>query len=102
MAGLGNWLTAVWAHPDRLPDTQRNALVGLALTLDWATGKGFASVSKIADKSGCGDATVKRATSWARKRGLLIQTRRGRHVGRGASSRASEWRTCAPSHPSRK
>jgi hypothetical protein len=99
MAGLGNWLTAVCAHPDRLPDAQCRALVGLALCLDWTTGKGFASITTAAKRGGCGTRTVDRAVAWARKRDLLAQTRRGRHVGRGSSSRASEWQTRVPLQP---
>jgi hypothetical protein len=99
MARIGNWLTAVCDHPDSPPPGYRSALLGLALKLDWTTGEGFASIADAAAKAGCGTATVKRATAWAAERGLLARTHRGRHVGRGQHSRASEWQTLVPPQP---
>jgi hypothetical protein len=99
MARIGNWLTAVCDHPDSPPAAYRSALLGLALKLDWTTGEGFASIADAAAKAGCATATVKRATSWAAERGLLARTHRGRHVGRGRHSRASEWQTLVPPQP---
>jgi hypothetical protein len=97
MAGLGKWLVALREHPDRLDHAQHRALVSLAVRLDWKSGDGFASIAEVAVDADCGMATVKRAITWARERGLLVRTAQGRHVGRGSSGRASEYRTCVPS-----
>jgi hypothetical protein len=99
MAGLGMWLRAVRDHPDPLDHAQYRALACLALRLDWVTGKGFASLTEVAADARCGVSTVQRAVIWARKRGLLERTRQGRHIGRGSSSRASEYQTAAPAQP---
>ena len=99
MAGLGNWLTAIRDHPDPLPDAQYRALVGLALRLDWRTGAGFASVAEVAMDARCHRTTAQHAMAWACERGLLERVKRGRHVGRGSSGKASDWRTRVPPQP---
>jgi hypothetical protein len=98
MAGLGNWLKAVRDHPKRPSPMQCFALDRLALRLDWTTGEGFASTAEVAADAGCGERTVRRATAWARKHGLLVMNRRGHRLSDGAAS-ASEWRTCLDSQP---
>jgi hypothetical protein len=95
MAGLGEWEKAIRDHPDRLGNAPYRALVCLALRLDWVTGTGFASVPQIAADARCGTATVRRAITWARDRGLLDRLQRGgRH---GISVSASEYLTLVPS-----
>jgi hypothetical protein len=98
MARLGQWLVALREHSSgRLDHAQYRALVSLALRLDWKSGKGFASIAEVAADADCGPATVKRAITWARGRGLLERTARGHSVGRGSSARASEYLTSIPS-----
>jgi hypothetical protein len=94
---IERWLTAVRDHPDRPAALQRHALTMLALRLDWATGRGFASMRDIAADADASDHTVKRATSWARsdKVGLLLCTRRGHRLGNGTTV-ASEWQLTMP------
>lgn len=99
MAGLGNWLKAVRDHPDRLDHAQYRALACLALRLDWVTGEGFASIAEVAADADCGERTARRAITWACEHELLVRTAQGRHVGRGSSGRASEYRTCVPLQP---
>src|ERR1039457_213570 len=74
---IEGWLVAIRDHPQRPPAMQRYVLTVLALRLDWKTGAGFASTAQLAADADVTPPTVKRATSWARKAELLLQTRRG-------------------------
>jgi hypothetical protein len=94
---IERWLAAVRDHPQRPAALQCHALTMLALRLDWATGRGFASVRDIAADASASDHTVKRATRWARSdaAGLLVLTRRGHRRGDGTPV-ASEWQLTVP------
>jgi hypothetical protein len=87
---IERWLTAIRDHPDRPPAMQRHALSMLALRLNWKTGAGYISTSQLMTDADASKATVMRATTWARKQGLLTQTRRGHRLGNGQIV-ASEW-----------
>jgi hypothetical protein len=97
MARLGQWLVALREYSAGLDHAQHRALVSLALRLDWKTGEGYASIADLAADADCGPATVKRAITWARDRGLLERTARGHSIGRGSSAKASEYLTRIPS-----
>jgi hypothetical protein len=100
------WMTAVRDHPDRPPPDQCRVLDCLALRLDWGDGRdrkqvpghGFASVAQLAEDSGYGERTVRRATEWAREHDLLIRQARGHRRGDGTATN-SEWRLRRPSQP---
>jgi hypothetical protein len=92
---IEKWLVAVRDHPARPPAHQRYVLVCLALRMDWRTGRGFAALRQIAADSDASEPTVRRATSWARRAELLLQTRRGHRLGNGQVA-ASEWRLTQP------
>ena len=87
------WLKAVRDHPDRPPPVQRHVLTCLVLRLNWGTGSGYVSARQLAADAGCDERTVRRATRWARRAGLLVMTRRGHRI-RGGTATASEWRLC--------
>jgi hypothetical protein len=87
---IEGWLVAIRDHPERPAAMQRYVLTMLALRLDWKSGKGFASTAQLAADADVTPPTVKRATSWARKAELLLQTRRGHRLGNGQVA-ASEW-----------
>jgi hypothetical protein len=88
-------MTAIRDHPERPSADQCLVLDRLALRMDWQTGCGYASVAQLAADTGCSEATVRRALTWARGNELLIRTRRGHRV---TSERvvASEWRLTQP------
>jgi hypothetical protein len=88
------WQKAVRDHPDRPQPAWCHVLWCLALRLGWKTGTGYASIEVLAADAGCSASTVKRATDWARKAGLLVQTSQGGR--RGTEVRASEWMLCPP------
>ena len=92
------WMAAVRDHPDRPPPEQCLVLDRLALRVDWKTGKGFASAAELAGDADVGERTVRRATAWARKHGLLIMGKRGHRRGDG-SAKATDWVLCLPSQP---
>jgi hypothetical protein len=89
------WLKAVRDHPDRPPAAQCHALTMLALRMNWATGSGYASTGQLAADADVEERTIRRTTSWARKHGLLVQTRRGHRLGNGQVA-ASEWQISQP------
>ena len=74
------WLIAVRDHPYRPPPRQRLVLTCLALRVDPETGRGFASVRTLARDAGVGERTVKQATAWARRSGLLVTSKRGHRL----------------------
>ncbi len=92
---IERWLVAIRDHPERPPAVQRLVLQCLALRLDWRTGSGFASVAEVAEDADASEPTVRRATSWARRAGLLLQTRRGHRLGNGQVA-ATEWKLTQP------
>jgi hypothetical protein len=92
---IAEWQKAVRDHPDRPPPEQCLVLDRLALRLDWRTGSGSTSSVQLAADADCTDRTVRRATGWARRAGLLDQTRRGHRLGNGQRA-ASEWQLVIP------
>jgi hypothetical protein len=89
------WMTAVRDHPERPAATQVHVLFALALRMDWSTGQGFASTGQLASDAQCEERTVRRATGWARKAEMLVQSRRGHRLGNGKVI-ASEWCLAMP------
>lgn len=88
---IESWLQAIRDHPKRPPAMQRHVLTMLAVRLDFRTGSGFVSTGTLmADADAC-ERTVRSATAWARKAGLLIQVQRGHRRGDGTVS-PSGWR----------
>lgn len=85
------WLQAIRDHPRRPPAMQRHVLTMLALRMDFSTGQGFASTGQLMADADAGESTVRRATTWARSAGLLVQVQRGHRRGDGTVS-ASQWR----------
>jgi hypothetical protein len=92
---IERWLIAVRDHPNRPPLAQCHVLTMLALRLDWATGRGFASTRQLMADASAEERTVRRSTRWARDNELLLQTRRGRRLGNGQVA-ASEWQLTQP------
>jgi hypothetical protein len=74
---------------------QRLVLHSLALRMNWKSGTGYASTAQLMADADASKATAKRATSWARRAGLLLQTRRGHRLGSGQVA-ASEWKLLRP------
>jgi hypothetical protein len=87
---IERWLVAVRDHPERPPPTQRLVLHCLALRMNWQTGRGFASVAQLGADADAAKNTVLRATKWARRTDLLVQTRRGHRID-AERKVASEW-----------
>jgi hypothetical protein len=92
---IERWLVAIRDHPERPAPLQCHVLTMLALRMDWKTGTGYASTGQLMTDAKVAESTVRRATSWARKTGLLIQTRRGHRLGSGQVA-ASEWKLTQP------
>jgi hypothetical protein len=92
------WLAAVRDHPQRPAAPQCWVLTALALRLDWAAGSGYVSTERLRSDAGITERTVRRATTWARRHGLLVMTRRGHRMGDGRKV-ASEWALALPSQP---
>jgi hypothetical protein len=95
---IESWLTAVRDHPERPAAHQCHVLTMLALRMDWKTGCGFASTGQLVADAEAAERTVRRATSWARRSALLLQTRRGHRLGNGQVA-ASEWQLTQPATP---
>ena len=62
---------------------QCHVLTMLALRMDWHTGRGFASMQQLSADSAANERTVRRATSWARGDGYLVQVKRGHYISAG-------------------
>jgi hypothetical protein len=92
------WQKAVRDAPDRPPPMQRLVLDSLTLRVDWQTGKGFASAAALAGDADVGERTVRRATAWARGRGLLVMEKRG-HRLTDEAAKATEWLLRLPPQP---
>ena len=92
------WLAAIRDHPNRPPLTQCHVLTMLALRMNWATGRGFASMHQLSADSGANERTVRRATSWARGDGYLVQVRRGHYISAERKA-ATVWQLTQPSYP---
>jgi hypothetical protein len=92
---IERWLKTIRDHPERPPTVQRYVLAMLALRLDWKTGAGYVSTFQLVADSDVSESTIRRATSWARDVGLLLQTRRGHRLGNGQVA-ASEWKLTQP------
>jgi hypothetical protein len=89
------WMTAIREHSSCPPSAQCAVLLSLALRMDQETGAGLASAGQLADDAQCDERTVRRATGWARKAGMLEQSTRGHRLGDGRAV-ASEWRLVMP------
>jgi hypothetical protein len=92
---IERWLVAIRDHPNRPPLTQRHVLTCLALRLDWATGRGYASVKQLSADADASKVTVWRATTWAQISELLLRTRRGHYIS-AQTTIASEWQLISP------
>ncbi len=92
---IERWLIAIRDHPARPPLAQSHVLTMLALRMNWATGRGFASARQLGQDAGVSEPTVHRATRWGRDSGYLLRTRRGHRVSADRIL-ASEWRLTQP------
>ena len=70
----------------------------LGSRMDAGYGCGFASLKVLAEDAAVGEATAKRAITWARGHLLLNRAARGHHVT-GGRAVASEWQLCDPGEP---
>jgi hypothetical protein len=95
---IERWLVAVRDHPNRPPLTQCHVLTMLALRMNWATGRGFASMQQLSADSGASEATVKRSTKWGRDSGHLVQVRRGHYISAERKA-ATVWQLTQPGYP---
>lgn len=91
------WMRAVRDAVPRFTSARQQVLWALGLRMD-ANGTGFASMSRLADDASVDPRTARRATTDARGRGYLVQTRRGHRID-GATVVASEWALAVPSQP---
>jgi hypothetical protein len=77
---------------------QRHVLTMLALRMNWATGRGYASTRQLDGDADVEERTVRRATKWARDTGFLIRARRGHYISKETAI-ASEWCLTLPGYP---
>lgn len=95
---IERWLMAIRDHPKRPPLTQCHVLTMLALRMDWTTGRGFASMQQLSADSGANERTIRRATSWARGDGYLVQVKRGHYISPERKA-ATVWQLSQPGYP---
>src|SRR5262245_23633090 len=74
---------------------QRYVLTCLALRMDWGTGRGFASARQLGADADANERTVRRATSWARGDGYLVQVKRGHYISAERTA-ATVWQLTQP------
>lgn len=95
---IERWLVAVRDHPNRPPPLQCHVLTCLALRLDWATGRGFASTLTLIKDASAEERTVRRATRWGRDTGFVVRIRRGHRIDAERTA-ASIWQLTMPGYP---
>lgn len=88
------WLRVIRDAVPGYTDAGHRVLTALALRMS-KDGRGYAAISTLAADTGKGQATVRRATQEAQRRGHLAQTRRGHRLGDGRTV-ANEWELTGP------